>query len=334
VSEESPLVSVIIPVRDEEQTIEACIHALQSQSYPAQQLEIIVAEGASVDRSRSLVRRLASTDERIHLISNPSGGTAAALNLAIQAARGAVICRMDGHAVPEPTYIERCVASLHRTHAWAVGGRMIKASTNPVGDAIAAASSSRFGVGDSAFHYATVARTVESVYLGCWPRDVFDRVGMFDEELIRNQDDEFSYRIRAAGGSIWFDPAIAVTYRPRTHLMALFNQQREYGMWRIRVVQKHPSSLRWRHFVPGAFVAAVATSAFAWVSPKAGLVGALAALSYAAAAATASAKITRRSTAVRARHVFAAFVTMHVGYGVGLWQGLLRWFPVWFENNG
>ena len=318
-------VSVVIPARNEAPHIEDCLSALRTQTYPIELVEIIVADGGSTDGTADLVASAARTDSRIRVVENPSRKTASGLNAAIREARGDVILRMDGHAVPAATYVERCVDRLRTAAAWAVGGRMMKTSSTALGRAIAAASSSPFGVGDSAFHYAERARAVESVYLGCWPRWVFDRVGMFDEELVRNQDDELSYRIRQAGGTILFDPSIEVAYRPRESLGALFEQHRQYGFWKVRVFQKHPGSIRWRHLVPGLLAGVLATGILFPINRAASLPAAAAAAVYGMAAVFAASRVSARSPGVRIRNVVGAFGAMHLGYGIGLWQGLFRW---------
>jgi len=324
-----PFVSVVIPARNEALHLGACLSALGLQTYPAELIEIIVADGASTDATADVVTRAARVDSRIRLINNPRGRTASGLNAAIREARGEVVLRMDGHAVPTREYVQRCVGLLGADDAvWAVGGRMLKSASTRLGRAIAAASSSPFGVGDSPFHYADSVRTVESVYLGCWPRWVFDRVGMFDEELVRNQDDEFSYRIRRAGGTILFDPAIEVRYRPRESLSALFDQHRQYGYWKVRVFQKHPKSVRWRHLVPGLLTAVLATGVFFPISRAAALPAAVAAAAYGVGAALAASSVAARSPGLRVRDVVAAYGAMHFGYGIGLWQGLARWLPM------
>lgn len=300
-----------------------CLAALLGQSYPRDLIEILVADGNSTDGTRELVRTASKGDGRIRLLDNPSGRTPTALNIGIKAANGSVICRMDGHAIPADDYVERCVAVLKATGAWCVGGQMQKAGATLIGQAIALAATSRFGVGDSAFHYATSARAVESVFLGCWPKDVFRIVGLFDPELIRNQDDEFSYRIRQAGGTIWFDPSIRVRYFARDSLHGVFSQHRQYGMWKVRVFQKHARAVRWRHLVPGALVASLALGLLGPLFAPAGYVALTAAGAYLVALAFVVERVRSKDAGVRRAHLFGAFAAMHLGYGIGFWQGLL-----------
>ncbi len=318
-----PFVSAVIPARNEARRSGACLLALEIQTYPAERPEFVVAVGPSQDETARLAAAAAERNPRITVVHAPSGTTPEALNLAIAAARGDVICRMDAHAVPSPMYVERCVKVLDSSNAWCVGGRMNKVGSSPIQQAIAQAMSSRFGIGDSSFHYADQPRSVESVYLGCWPRWVFDQVGAFDEELLRNQDDELSFRIRQAGGVIWFDPSIQVEYHPRDSLTGVFDQHRQYGLWKIRVFQKHPRAVRWRHLVPGALVLALALPMVAPRSRTARRIGLMAGGSYVVAATAAAWTIHRAMPTVAVYHLVEAFGAMHLGYGVGLWQGLL-----------
>jgi succinoglycan biosynthesis protein ExoA len=320
---ELPFVSIVVPARNEERHIGDCLEALQRQTYPHELLEILVADGRSSDRTPDLVRKASAGDSRVKLLENPSGRTAAALNIGIEAANGSVICRMDGHAIPADDYVERCVTVLQETRAWCVGGQMQKVGATSVGRAIALAATSRFGVGDSTFHYATEPREVESVFLGCWPREVFEKIGLFDTELVRNQDDELSYRIRRAGGSIWFDPGIRVRYFARDSLRGVFSQHRQYGRWKVRVFQKHPGAVRWRHLVPGAFVASLGSGLLTPIFVPFGYLALAAGSAYVAAVAVVVARLRSTHGDVRRTHLAGAFAAMHLGYGLGLWQGLL-----------
>ena len=319
-----PLVSVVIPALNEERWIGECLRALTSQTY-SRPAEILVVDGGSTDSTRSVVSSYASRESRIRLLENPSGRTADALNTGINTANGSVIVRMDAHAVPALDYIEQCVRALAETSAACVGGRMQKVGGSAIGAAIAAAATSRFGIGNSAFHYATNPQAVESVYLGCWPRATFDHVGLFDTELVRNQDDELSYRIREAGGTIWFDPRIRVEYHGRESLSELFSQYFQYGYWKIRVFRSHPGALRWRHLVPGLFVGVLVIGAalvpFSSIARR-GLAAVL--TTYAVASFVVGGRVARRSMGIRTVHLVGAFAAMHCGYGSGLWMGLAR----------
>jgi GT2 family glycosyltransferase len=284
-------------------------------------LEILVVDGGSRDSTRDIVSDLGQADPRVRLVDNPARITPAGLNAGIRAASGDVIVRMDGHAEAAPDYIERGVRVLSESGAWAAGGRMDKVGSTAAQQANAIAASSPIGVGDSAHNFATDARWVETVFLGMWPRWVFDRVGLFDEELVRNQDDEHAYRIRAAGGRIRYDPSLVVRYHARPGVRTIFEQYRQYGYWKVRVFQKHPKAARWRHLVPAGFVGALAIGALTapWSRPgTALLLGTLASYTTVIGGATA---VMETPGTTRSR-VFVAIVALHLGYGLGFWQGV------------
>ena len=261
--EDVPFVSVVIPTRDEQGTIAACLEAVLRQEYPAGRMEVLVVDGRSRDRTRALVAELAAADKagRVRLLDNPRLVTPAALNIGIRAARGAVIARVDGHTVIAPDYLRRCVEALTETGADNVGGLMRPRGHGYVGGCVALATTSRFGVGDARFHYDERGGAVDTVYLGCFRRAIFERVGLFDESLVRNQDDELNDRIVAAGGRIWLDPRIRSTYHNRGSLRALWRQYYQYGYWKVRVLRRHPHARRPRHLAPAALVAGLAGTA-------------------------------------------------------------------------
>jgi succinoglycan biosynthesis protein ExoA len=328
-----PRVSVVLPARNEAKSIEAAIRALTAQTYPPDLLEILVVDGRSTDGTGDIVRELGRGDRRIRLIDNPAYVTPAALNAGIAAAGGEVIVRMDGHARAEPDYVERAVETLRKTGAWSVGGQMHKTGETPAQRANAVAASSPVGVGDAAHNYATEARWAETVFLGTWPRWVFDRVGLFDEELVRNQDDEHAYRIRAAGGRIRYEPSLVVHYAARPGLTALFEQYRQYGYWKVRVFQKHPKAARWRHFIPAAFVGALTIGALA--APWSRLGGTILGTTAASYLMVIGSAIGRMQTPGTSRpRVMAAIATMHAGYGIGFWQGIVAFGPRWLRKSG
>jgi succinoglycan biosynthesis protein ExoA len=249
-----PTVSVIIPVRNEERYIAGCLQSVGQQDYPPELLEILVIDGESEDNTRGIVDEFRDQDPRIELLDNPRRIVSTAMNIGIRHARGEVIVRVDGHCLLEPDYVRQCVHYLAQTGAANVGGLMRTRGENYMGEAIAIAMSSPFGVGDSKFHYAEREQYVDTVYLGAFPRMVFDQVGLFDEGLSRNQDYELNYRLRAAGGKIFLTPAIKSWYITRGSLPQLCKQYFQYGSWKVAVLRKHPRSLRFRQTVPPAFV--------------------------------------------------------------------------------
>ena len=326
---EWPLVSVVVPMRNEAPTIGALVDGILAQDYPADRLEVLVVDGDSSDGSADIIAAYAARDRRVRLLRNPRRIVPTALNIAIRAARGEVICRIDGHTRIAPDYVRVGVETLRRSGAENVGGPMNAVGGGWFGDAVAAATTSRFGIG-SYFHYGTEEREVDTVYLGMWPRRVFERVGLFDEELVRNQDDEFNYRLRKAGGRVLLTPAMHSWYQNRQSLTALLRQYFQYGEWKVRVLQKHPRQMSWRHFVPPIFVATLGgLTALGMVMPLAsGAARALAAV-YGLAVVVVSVRIAARHGIGAWLATALAFASIHLAWGTGFLKGLIAFAGRW-----
>jgi succinoglycan biosynthesis protein ExoA len=250
----APFVSIIIPMRNEGDHIRPCLEAALAQDYPAERMEILVVDGCSTDHSRDVVAQYFQRHAALRLLDNPRRTTPAALNVGIRAAHGKYVVRIDAHTIVAADYVRQCVTLLESSGAANVGGQMRPVGQTAVGRAVALSTTSRFGVGDARFHYDAREQPVDTVYMGAFRREIFDRVGLFDEELIRNQDYELNIRIRKAGGKIVLSPKIVSHYTPRSSLPALWRQYFEYGYWKVRTLHKHPTSLRWRQALPPLFV--------------------------------------------------------------------------------
>lgn len=323
-----PFVSVVIPMRNEAGFIQACVDSVLAQDYPADRFEVIVVDGDSDDASPRL---LADYGERIRVFRNPARIVPPAMNIGIRAARGEIIMRVDAHTTLDPSYMRVGVETLKRTGADNVGGPMHAVGGGRLADAIAAAMGSRFGIG-AYFHFGTEEREVDTVYLGMYPRAALERIGLFDEELVRNQDDELNYRLRKSGGRIVLTPAMRSRYQNRTSVRKLARQFYQYGLWKVRVLQKHPLQMSPRHFVPPAFVATLllAAAMAPWLAGARWVL--CAALgSYLAACGMAAVGVARRHGWALLPAVFAAFVTMHLSWGSGFLWGLLRFAPHWWR---
>ncbi|MCZ7531694.1 MAG: glycosyltransferase family 2 protein [Acidimicrobiia bacterium] len=250
-----PDISVVMPVRNDAPNVRAAVSSILEQDYPGR-FDIFVAVGPSTDGTEEVVAGIARDDPRIHLVANPAGLTAAGLNAAIACSTGEIVARVDGHAGLCDGYLRRSVETLGQTGAVNVGGVQQAEGVTPFERAVAAAMTSRFGVGDSRFHYGGAPGPADTVYLGVFRRDALARVGGFDETLVRNQDYELNWRLREAGGIVWFDPSLRVRYRPRARLSALARQYFEYGQWKREMLRRHPRSLRWRQLAPPAALSA------------------------------------------------------------------------------
>ena len=245
----NPGVSVILPILNEERDLSDCISAILQQKYDGK-LEVILALGPSTDNTNQIAKSLAQSDSRIKLVDNPTGKTAAALNLAIAAASFEIICRIDGHAEISDSYIKTAVEIMDQTGAVNVGGLMNAAAAGGFQSVVARAMRSRIGVGASKFHTGGEAGAADTVYLGTFKKSAILQAGGFDEKYIRAQDWELNHRLRLNGGLIWFDPRLVVTYRPRDTFGKLAKQYFEYGRWRRAVSRKHQGTVNYRYLAP------------------------------------------------------------------------------------
>jgi succinoglycan biosynthesis protein ExoA len=317
-----PFVSVIVPVRNEARTVEACLYSIAAQTYPRDRLEVLVVDGMSDDGTPQIVSRFAAestVDAR--LLRNPRRLPAAAMNLALDAARGDIIVRLDGHAAAAPDFLARSVALLEDSGADCAGGVIESVGDTPAGEAIALAMASRFGVGGARFRTGGEAGPADTVAFGAYRRDVFARIGRFAEDIEGGEDDEFNYRLLDAGGRIVLDPAIRSRYLVRGDLRSLWRQYFRYGRAKPEVLRRHPAQARLRQLAPPAFVLALGAGAV--IAPRAGLAP-LRALAAAYAVAAAGASLLAALPAGKPRalpRLPAAFACMHVAYGLGFWAG-------------
>lgn len=249
-----PIVSIIVPCRNEQDHIHASLRSILTQELVPGEFEIIVADGMSDDGTQEILQQLAAEHPHLRVIANPGRIVSTGLNAAIAAARGRVIVRMDAHTEYAADYVRQCLTVLRDTGADNVGGPVRTKSRGSWQSAICAAYHSPFAVGGARFHQVAYEGYVDTVPYGCWPRKVFDQIGLFDEELIRNQDDELNLRLTRMGGKIWQAPCIQSWYSPRRSLRSLFRQYLQYGYWKVRVIQKHRRPASVRHLVPGSFV--------------------------------------------------------------------------------
>lgn len=248
-------VSVIVPCRNEVKSIDLFLRSLLSQNLTGIDWEVVVADGMSDDGTREKLRRMCEQDSRMRMIDNPLRIASTGLNLAIRAARNDIVLRMDVHTEYQADYIRRSVELLERSAAASVGGACIARGQGYLGKAIAAAFHSGFAVGGARWHRPAHEGPTDTVHLGCWRREALEQVGLFDENLARNQDDELNLRLRRAGGVIWQSPRIVAWYCPRASLSALFRQYFQYGFWRVAVLRKHRRLGAWRQVAPAGFVA-------------------------------------------------------------------------------
>ncbi|MCM1964762.1 glycosyltransferase family 2 protein [Streptomyces sp. NPDC002812] len=311
---QQPAVSVIMPVLNEERHLRNSVHHILGQEYGGE-MEVVIALGPSRDRTDEIAAELVREDPRVHTVPNPTGRTPAALNAAIQASRHPIVVRVDGHGMLSPNYIATAVRLLEETGAQNVGGIMHAEGENAWEDAVAAAMTSRIGVGNAAFHTGGKAGPADTVYLGVFRREALEAAGGYNVEFVRAQDWELNFRIRDAGGLIWFSPELKVQYRPRPSVRALAKQYKDYGRWRHVVARYHSGSINLRYLAAPAAVCAIAAGVVvgAAVTPWAFVLpaGYLAAITVGSVPAG-------KGLSLKARlRIPVALATMHVCWGYG-----------------
>ncbi len=327
-----PFVSVVMPVRNEADFIGRSLGAVLAQNYPPENLEIIVADGFSIDETREIINEIsANSNVRITLLDNPEHIAPTGLNRAIKAAQGEIIVRVDGHCEIAPDYVMNCVRHLHSNRYAAVGGPIETVGATRTARAIAVAMSSKFGVGGSAFRCISDREMeTDTVAFPAFDREIFNRVGLFNEELVRNQDDEFSYRLRKSGGKILLAPDIRSRYYSRGNLKSLWRQYFQYGYWKVRVLQLHPRQMSLRQFVPFAFVVILASLALFAVFSIYGRWALIFTLGlYLLAAAAATLQAARRIEFAALPLMPPIFFILHFSYGLGFLKGLFAFRKNW-----
>jgi len=313
-------VSVVVPVLNEERHLREAVAEMLEQDYPGP-LEVVLALGPSRDATDEIAGQLAEADPRVRLVPNPTGRTPAGLNAAIAQASYDVIVRVDGHALVPRDYVATAVEVLERTGADNVGGIMAAEGETPFERAVAVAMTSKLGVGAASFHVGGEEGPAPTVYLGVFRRSALERVGGYDETMVRAQDWEMNHRIIETGGLVWFTPKMRVTYRPRPTVRALAKQYFEYGRWRREVARRHPETLSARYLAaPLALIAVVFGTALGLIAldgPAWLAIGWLAPLGYAALAILGGLWIGRREPFGICVRVPLVIATMHGTWGFG-----------------
>ncbi|HLH29636.1 MAG TPA: glycosyltransferase family 2 protein [Terriglobia bacterium] len=324
-----PLVTVLMPIRNEEQYIAEAVTAVLNQTYPSDKIEILVVDGMSDDRTRQIINSLPSASS-IRILDNPKRIVPAGLNIGIRAARGEIIARVDGHAVIEPSYVASVVSMLNGGNLACVGGPIETVNSTFTGKTIAEAMSSRFGVGNSAFRTSDFEGFVDTLAFPSYPAWVFASTGLFDEELVRCQDDEFNYRLRKLGGRIFLTSKIRSRYYARGHLSKLWKQYFQYGFWKVRVFQKHSSMMQTRHFIPTLFLLSLVSTllgALLW-KPMLLMTAAIAGFYLLISVVFSTAIAAKKDW----RYVFVlplVFAILHTSYGSGFLVGLVKFASRW-----
>jgi glycosyltransferase involved in cell wall biosynthesis len=312
-----------MPIRNEALFIARSLGAVLAQRYPSDRLEVLVVDGISADETLAIIQRLPNAG-RVRILPNRRQIQAAGLNIGLQEARGDVVVRVDGHTVIAPDYVDAALAALKTSHADAVGGAMVPVGVTSMGKAIAAATTSAFGV-PAVFHHSQNSQFSDTVYLGIWPRHVLTRLGGFNESVHPNEDYELNYRIRRTGGKIYFDPAIRSIYYGRQTLSALITQYFRYGQAKVKTLGLHPASLRPRHLAAPLFIMSLIVGLpLAIVSLPIRVLWLAGLALYAALAAIAALRQATRISMRLFLRILVVFPAMHLAWGSGFWIGLAQ----------
>ena len=316
-----PLVTVIMPIRNEERYIERSVASVLAQDYPSDRTEVLVVDGMSTDHTRDIIAAFP-----VRVVDNPAHIVSTALNIGLSQARGEIIIRIDGHCEIAPHHIRRCVELLHETGADCVGGSIVTVGDTWIAQAIAAALSSPYGAGTVAFRTGRAhPGYVDTVAFGAYRRETFERIGNFDKKLTRHQDYEFNLRLRQSGGKIYYTPEIQVRYYSRGTLRKLARQYFQYGFWKWRVTRDSPQAFTWRHLAPSSLALMVvlgALSSLVW--PWARSAYAILWLLYASSVLGVSIYVSARRGWSYLPILPLAFATLHLSWGLGFWWGVIH----------
>jgi len=335
ISEDAVRVSIVVACRNENEHIRKLLESLLAQEMGDISWEAIIADGMSEDGTRAVLEEYGNRYSQLRFVDNPGRMVSTGLNAAIRAARGEIIIRLDAHTSYAADYCQRCVETLESTGADNVGGPARTRATGAAPRAVAAAYHSRFSTGGGKFHDVNYEGWVDTLPYGCWRKAMLQRLGLFDETLVRNQDDELNLRLIRAGGKIWQNPAIVSWYSPRPNFSSLFHQYFQYGFWKVAVIRKHRLPASWRHVAPIAFVLTnfllLATMAVSKLAGQSQILATTTVLwlgliaLYAIAILTASLFAARRHGWSTLPYLPAVFATYHLSYGLGFTAGM-RWY--------
>jgi len=321
-------------MRNEAAYIGDCIYSILNQDYPQEKIEVFVLDGQSDDDSIKIVEEIIIGNNNYHLYENPKKIQSAAWNLGIQLSGGNVISIVSGHSRLASDYVSKAIETLLRTKADMVGGTVRATSSAYSGDVIALAMSTPFGVGNAKFRYSEREQETDSVFMGfCWST-TFEKIGGFDEELVRNQDDELSYRLRKVGGWIICNPKIVSYYHNRTTLRSLWKQYYQYGYYKVRVLQKHPRQMSLRQFVPPVFVLAMLLSLFFVFLPITRSLSLFVPVLYLSANLIASILTASRRGWQYLPLLPFTFAILHISYGLGFLAGIVKFWNRWGDKVG
>ena len=319
-------VSVVIPCRNEENHIGKCIQSIIDQSYGIDNIEALVCDGCSNDKTQDIIKEYNIKYPQIKLVINEKKVAPTAMNLGIKASEGEIIVIFGAHAYMDKDYIKICVEKLKSADIACVGGRIINISENSMAEAISFSMGSPFGVGNALFRFSEKEQLVDTVAFGAYRRSIFNTIGYFDEELVRNQDDELNFRVAKSGNKILLAPDIISHYYTRGSFGKLWTQYFQYGFWKVRVIQKHKKPAALRHLIPLIFVISLILGTV--VSPFSKIARYLfltEIILYLSGAIIFSLKASKAKIKYVPRMIIA-FLILHLSYGIGFLEGLIVFY--------
>jgi glycosyltransferase involved in cell wall biosynthesis len=326
INKQFPFISVIIPMRNEERYIKKCLLSFINQDYPKYHFEIIVIDGCSEDRSSEIVTELIKSHNNIKIIENKKKITPIALNIGVKHAIGDIIIIFSSHGFAERRFLTNNVKVHTTKNVDCVGGTISTIGETFQSKAISLAQSSIFGVGNSLFRYAKKAQYVDTVAFGAYSKDVFNKIGYFDETLVRNQDFEFNHRLIKNGGKIFLDPSIKSFYYARSSIGKLFIQYLKYGYWKVSVVSMHSDAFRFRYQVPALFVLSLIILSILGIFNKLFLTLLLSIISvYVFIIMMASIFLSIQNRYLDILVLPLTFCALHFGFGLGFMYGSIRY---------
>ena len=333
---DKPFVSIVIPVRNEVRYVPRCLKAVAEQDYPSDRIEILIADGMSDDGTFELLQEWAAQSANHNVFQNPGKIVPTGLNILIPKAKGEVIIRVDGHCVIALDYVSNCVCHLHQDQVDGVGGPMRSIGEDLISQVTGLAMSSKFGVGNSSFRTETgQTKLADTVPFPAYTRAIIEKVGLYDEELVRNQDDEYNYRIREAGGKILLAEDVRSEYYSRGSLKKLWKQYFQYGYWKVRVLQKHPRQMSLRQFVPLGFVLTLILTLLLSVLAPWGWKALVVLLAVYLLANLSASIMTASGQGIKKLLLLPlAFTIIHLSYGSGFIVGLFKFWNRWGDKKG
>ena len=317
---------MIIPCRNEEKYIGKCLDSFVNQTYPKECFEVFVCDGMSTDNTRKIVKEYEENYNNVKIVDNPGLSAPKGMNEGIKKSKADIVIIFGAHAFADSNFIKYNVEALKNNEVGCAGGPIETISEDDKGTAVAVAMSSPFGVGNALFRYAQKETYVDTVAFGAYRKEVLDKIGYFDEELVRNQDDELNYRVVKNGYKVLLTPKVKSSYYSRSSLKKLWKQYYQYGFWKVRVMQKHGKPASMRHLIPMLFVTANVLGAVLSIFFKPMLyLWFLELALYLICDVAAAVKVSKGNSKLL-KYIPLIFPILHISYGIGFMEGLFSFY--------